>query len=76
VPLSPILKCLGDGHPGIWKIIKTFGANQILIKREVLDWLHLKKNLYKVGGSLRRWRPGENCLWHGWVDRAIQEFEN
>lgn len=76
VPLSPILTCLGDGHPGVWNIISTFGSTQVVIKREVLDWFHLKENLHKVGGSLKRLERVENFLWHGWVDKAIQEFEN
>jgi hypothetical protein len=46
--LSPILTCLGDGHDGIWKVIETFGKNQVPIKREVLDWYHLKENLYRA----------------------------
>lgn len=75
VALSPILTCLGDGHPGIWKVIESFGGDQVVIKRQVLDWFHLKENLYKVGGSLRRLERVENFLWHGWVDQAIQEFE-
>jgi hypothetical protein len=74
-PLSPILTCLGDGHDGIWKVIETFGKNQVPIKREVLDWYHLKENLYKVGGALKRLASVENLLWHGWVDAAIAEFD-
>ena len=74
-PLSPILTCLGDGHDGIWNVIEKFGKNQVPIKREVLDWYHLKENLYKVGGSLRRLASVENLLWQGWVDAAIAEFD-
>ena len=76
VPLSPIVTCLGDGHPGVWNLIKPFGAQQVSIKREVLDWYHLKENLYKVGGSLKRLERAENFLWQGWVEKAMQEFEN
>jgi len=61
-PLSPILTCLGDGHDGVWNVIKTLGTNQVAIKREVLDWYHLKENLYKVGGSLKRLEGVENLL--------------
>jgi len=42
------LTCLGDGHEGIWNLIKKFGQNQVPIKREVLDWYHLKENLYRT----------------------------
>lgn len=75
IPLSPILTCLGDGHPGIWNIISPFGQSQVFVKREILDWFHLKENLYKVGGSLRRLERVENFLWQGWVDKALQEFK-
>ena len=75
VPLSPVLTCLGDGHPGVWNVIKPFGAQQVPIKREILDWYHLKENLYKVGGSLKRLEQAESFLWQGWVDQAMQEFE-
>lgn len=44
-PLSPILTCLGDGHPGIWKIVSQLGGAGVAIKREILDWYHLKENL-------------------------------
>jgi len=74
-PLSPILTCLGDGHDGVWKVIQTLGTNQVAIRREVLDWYHLKENLYKVGGSFKRLERVENLLWHGWVDAAIAEFD-
>lgn len=74
-PLSPILTCLGDGHEGIWNLIKKFGQNQVPIKREVLDWYHLKENLYKVGGSLKRLEKVEFLLWNGGVDAAIAEFD-
>ena len=40
--LSDPLTCLGDGHPGIWKIIGQIEAP--VEKREVLDWFHLVEN--------------------------------
>ena len=52
-PLSPIVTFLGDGHPGIWNAVESFATQSWLIRREVLDWYHLKENLFKVGGSLR-----------------------
>lgn len=74
-PLSPILTCLGDGHPGIWKIISQLGGPAVVIKREVLDWYHLKENLYKVGGSMRRIKVVEHLLWLGRVEEGIKQFE-
>lgn len=75
-PFSAILTCLGDGHDGVWKVIRDLGQDRIPIKREVLDWYHLKENLYNVGGSLKRLESAENLLWHGWVEAAIAEFDS
>lgn len=74
-PLSPLLTCVGDGHPGIWKVIESIGGKSPPIKRCILDWYHLKENLYKVGGSLKRLAGVENLLWHGWTDAAKEAFE-
>ncbi len=67
------ITCLGDGHDGIWNIIQEIGTSQQ--RREVLDWYHLKENLYRVGGSLRRLRKVENYLWQGLIAEAIEEFD-
>jgi hypothetical protein len=74
-PLSPILTCLGDGHDGVWNVMTIIGGKPVVIKREVLDWYHLKENLYKVGGSLKRLEWVEYLLWHGGVDVAIAELD-
>ena len=69
-PLSEPLVCLGDGHSGIWNIIKQFNRNGE--KREILDWYHLMENLNKVGGSRKRLKEAENLLWCGKVDETIR----
>lgn len=74
-PLSPIVTFLGDGHPGIWNVVESFANQSWLIRREVLDWYHLKENLFKVGGSIKRLEAVENLLWHGLVDGALREWE-
>ena len=71
--LNRIITCLGDGHDGIWNIIQEIGTSQQ--RREILDWYHLKENLYRVGGSVRRLRRVENYLWQGLVPEAIAEFD-
>lgn len=58
--LNPLV-CLADGHPCVWNLIQEFGTNQQ--RWEILDWYHLKENLYKVGGSLKRLRKAEVLLW-------------
>ena len=65
--LSPILTVLGDGHPGVWNVAKSFGGASVVLQRQVLDWYHLKENLYGVGGSLKRLKEMETLLWHGQV---------
>ena len=42
-------------------------------RREVLDWYHLRENLHKVGGSLKRKRRVESQLWQGSTVEAIAE---
>lgn len=74
-PLSPILTCVGDGHDGVWKVINTIGGQQVVRQRQVLDWYHLKENLYKVGGSLKRLQRAETMLWLGSVESAMTEFD-
>lgn len=65
--LNPLV-CLGDGHDGIWNIFAEIGTTTQ--RWEILDWYHLKENLYKVGGSLKRLAAAENLLWQGDVDGA------
>ncbi|TFI52530.1 ISKra4 family transposase [Mastigocladus laminosus UU774] len=71
-PLAPILTCLGDGHDGIWNIIRELTPKQE--RREILDWFHLMENLYKVGGSMQRINTVKEFLWKGNVDDAIAAF--
>ena len=47
--LAEPLTCLGDGHPGIWKIVREFNCPGE--RREILDWFHLIENLHKVAES-------------------------
>lgn len=68
--MSDSLKCLGDGHPGIWKLIEQFNCPGEKI--EILDWFHLIENLYKVGGSLKRLKQAETLLWQGKVSETIE----
>jgi len=51
--------CLGDGHDGVWNLFQIAPAPE---RWEILDWYHLKENLYKVGGSLKRLTQAEALL--------------
>ena len=66
------LVCLGDGHDGVWKLINELATPDT--RWEILDWYHLRENLYKVGGSLKRIKQAKSCLWRGQVDEAIALF--
>jgi hypothetical protein len=72
--LSDPLTCLGDGHPGIGKLIGQIEAPGQ--KREILDWFHLVENLYKVGGSVKRLREAESLLGKGKVEETIALFSS
>ena len=69
--LNPLV-CLGDGHQGVWNLVSEFGPKQQ--RREILDWYHLKENLYKVGGSIKRLKKAEAFLWRGDVEAAKTLF--
>ncbi len=72
-PLARPLTCLADGHDGVWNIVTQLAtADQ---RREILDWYHLKENLHKVGGSLKRLNQAEAWLWVGKVDETLKLFE-
>ena len=66
--------CIGDGHPGIWNLFQEIGEAQQ--RQEILDWYHLKENLYKVGGSFKQLKSAENLLWQGKVDEVINLFKD
>lgn len=62
----------GDGHDGVWNLFREIGTSDQ--REELLDWYHLRENLYKVGGSLKRIKQAEALLWTGQVDAAITLF--
>ena len=70
--LLPPVVCLGDGHDGVWNLFGQIAyADE---RREILDWYHLKENLYKVGGSLKRLKKAESLLWQGQVEQVKALF--
>jgi len=73
-PLASPLTCIGDGHDGIWNIIKELAPQDQ--RREIQDLYHLRENLYKVGGSLKRLHQAEAFLWRGQVDAALELFQS
>lgn len=73
LPVADVLYCLGDGHSGIWNLYAQMSLG--CEREEILDWYHLKENLYKVGGSLKRLQEAESLLWRGQVDETLKLFE-
>ena len=57
---------------GVWNLFSEIGSSEG--RQEILDWYHLKENLYKVGGSLKRLKAAETFLWQGQVSEAIALF--
>jgi hypothetical protein len=73
-PLAPVVSCIGDGHPGVWKIVAGIKATEK--RREVLDWFHLMENLHKVGGSEQRLKQVRLDLWQGRIAAAKAAFDD
>jgi len=40
------------GFQGVWKLFTEIGSQES--RQEILDWYHLRENLHKVGGSIKR----------------------
>jgi hypothetical protein len=72
-PLFQSVTCLADGHDGVWNLISQIATPSE--RRESLDWYHLKENLYKVGGSLKRLQQAESLLWRGNVAATLALFD-
>jgi hypothetical protein len=72
--LSRPVTCLGDGHDGIWNIIGQIAT--VPQRRKILDWYHLKENLHKIGGSMKRLNQAEKLLWQGQVETTIALFNH
>ena len=71
--LNPLF-CLGDGHLGIWNLFTEIGESEQ--RQEILDWYHLKENLYRVGGSIKRLKEAERLLWEGQREAVLQLFSH
>jgi hypothetical protein len=71
--LATVVYCLSDGHAGIWSLYEQMPLEQEHL--EILDWFHLKQNLIRVGGSLKRLYQAEALLWQGKVDQTIDLFQ-
>ena len=73
-PLCTPFVCLGDGHDGVWNVFEAVRSSAE--RWEILDWYHLKENLFKIGGSFKRLHQAEAWLWQGDVDEAQALFQD
>jgi hypothetical protein len=71
-PLPTPVICLGDGHDGIWNLFSAIAPDNQ--RQEVLDWFHLKENLYKVKATEQELAEVETLLWQGKVAIAIEQL--
>ncbi len=62
--------CIGDGHPSVWN---TVAALPLPERVELLDWYHLKENLWKQPWSRARKEQVEKWLWTGRLEKAWQQ---
>lgn len=70
--LANTLYCLGDGHDGIWKLYSAIANPES--RQEILDWYHLKENLYKIQAKKQFLLQIESFLWQGQVESAIEKL--
>lgn len=73
-PLATPLTCLGDGHDGIWNLFSAIAIDGQ--RQEILDWFHLKENLYKVNATEQNLATVETFLWQGNVEDAIEQLNH
>ena len=72
LPLVPVVYLLGDGHYGIWALFDQMEIN--VPSDEVLDWYHLKENLYKVEATEEMLETLSSQLWEGRVQPVLTEL--
>ncbi|WP_245788978.1 ISKra4 family transposase [Spirulina major] len=68
-PLRSVVLCIGDGHDGIWNVIKLLAPEYQ--RREILDWYHLMENLYKIDPKQCCLERLKALLWSGFVDEVL-----
>ncbi len=68
-PLANPLYCLGDGHDGIWNLFAEIGDSAQRL--EILEWYHLKENLYKLEADSELLERLETQLWVGEIESTI-----
>lgn len=65
LPIASLLYALGDGHCGIWSLFEQMSVPGSI--DEIIDWFHLKENLYKVSATAVQLEALCSLLWEGRV---------
>ena len=73
LPLASLLYALGDGHCGIWSLFEQMSMPGSV--DEILDWFHLKENLYKVETTTEQLEALSSMLWEGKVNLAKRQLQ-
>lgn len=74
LPIASLLYALGDGHCGIWSLFEQMSIPGSI--DEILDWFHLKENLYKVGATPEVLETIASTLWEGQVSTAKRMLDD
>jgi len=69
LPLVPMIYLLGDGHCGIWSLFEQMAI--AVPTDEILDWYHLKENLYKVEAPEAVLESLSSQLWEGQLQTVL-----
>jgi hypothetical protein len=72
--LAQTIYCLGDGHDGVWNLFAAIAETEC--RQEILDWYHLKENLYKIQAPKKFLSQIEAELWHGQVEEGKMLLRN
>ncbi len=72
--LAQTIYCLGDGHDGVWNLFTAIAETER--RQEILDWYHLKENLYKIQAPKKFLSQIEAELWHGQVEEGKMLLRN
>ena len=73
LPIASLLYALGDGHCGIWSLFEQMAIPGSI--DEILDWFHLKENLYKVEAPSEQLEVLAGMLWEGQVSTSKSRLE-
>jgi hypothetical protein len=73
--MEEVVVCLGDGHDGIWNLHEAV-VPKTEQRFEILDWYHLKENLYQLSSAEVDRERVETHLWKGEVSAALSELKD